>query len=627
MSSSNNILTNCIHGAETGFGISALVEAGVITATGSVPPTAVAVGGLLAGAFIGCVAFNYFSKPAQPVLSSSAYIILTDDTAQFDDILREYADMYNVMINTTNNFNVDLTPALKYDLMWILALNYNNYYNFISSVQNYQQYIVNKLIQGLQPYNQNIIYSAQAYAQTIAQIQTINVQGFSGQVNNVNPIILYPLGNFGNLSYIPFSVGFGVQYQINGKQFTLAVLFDDPSQPYVACNPNTNQCNTVTFNNIIVENVPIGLSDVIPYVWYEYNSYWTYGVVNDINNGLNVTINGSSVSLGFTLDVENNTSNPFTMGNNVAILVNLSSTTTPNMILSMPGAYNGTYLSFAGAIKFLQYINNLNLVTYANDLWNYYHNMGYTQQQLIQLLEGTAFNIYFPQCNPSMAYQESQLIFNILQDLYSQGQSGQINIFPIFAGGTFTVNGQTITGYAQFNQSVVLQPGQSTNVGGILIDLNNNVYYIPPGTPITNAGQNTIVFRPDVWLVNGQSTCNFVPIPYNFLNINNYPENTVGVILDLDQTTQFSGNQQYTEEGWYVNSVLESSNNTPGSISFTPQNGFIYIPYNSAYITISNSLPQVQSAITPVSSHTLLILIIALLLIGAVAGVVISKKK
>ncbi len=52
-------INSCIQGAEAGFGFSALVEGGVILATGSVPPAGVAVGGLIVGAFIGCVGESY----------------------------------------------------------------------------------------------------------------------------------------------------------------------------------------------------------------------------------------------------------------------------------------------------------------------------------------------------------------------------------------------------------------------------------------------------------------------------------------------------------------------------------------------------------------------------------------
>ncbi len=190
----------------------------------------------------------------------------------------------------------------------------------------------------------------------------------------------------------------------------------------------------------------------------------------------------------------------------------------------------------------------------------------------------------------------------------------------------FSINGQTINGYAQFNTSVVLQSGQCTSTGGIVIDTNNNVYYIPPGTPICNAGTNTIVFRPDIWKVNNSSTCNFVPIPYSFLNINNAPQNTVGVILDLDNTTNFITNQSYTEQGWYVNGVLQSSNNTATGISFTPQNTFEYIPYNQAYLVINNNgLQTTQNNVQQISTNAIL-WIIALALLSMILGAVVYRK-
>ncbi len=151
------MLSSCIQGAEVGFGFSSLVEGGVILASGDFPPAGIAVGGLLAGAFLGCLAFSYFNKPYQPISTSSIAELINEDEAQFLDITREFSDLYNAVVNTTNNFNVDITPALKYDLLWILALNYNDYYAYIGSVQSYQNYIINSITKSFNPYIQNIV--------------------------------------------------------------------------------------------------------------------------------------------------------------------------------------------------------------------------------------------------------------------------------------------------------------------------------------------------------------------------------------------------------------------------------------------------------------------------------------
>jgi len=622
----SSAISNCIQGAEVGFGFSSLVEGGVILATGDVPPVGIAVGGLIAGAFIGCLAFNYFNKPVQPILSTGVAQLINEDEAQFTDVVREFSDLYNALVNTTNNFNINVTPGLKYDLLWILALNYNDYYAYISSVQNYQNYIINNVIKSLNPYIQNIIYSAQAYAQTIGQINSISGQtdgiNYSTTISNVQPIVIYPLGQFGQLDYIPFPVGFGIQYQAFGKTNTLVVLFDDPSQSYVAYNPNTNNYTTITFSNTVIEQVPLGLVDILPFVLAEQYASISGSGVSQIY-GINAQINGSDVEIAenmFTISVSS-------VGNNVAVLINLSSVDNPAMYISTPNGYTGSYINFGGVVQYMEFLQNLNLTNYANDLWDYYHNMGYTQTQLYNLLKGSAFNIYFPQCNPSSVYQQSQLLFTVLNDLYQQGSTANINVFPIFAGGSFSFNGQTVTGYVQFNTSVVLQPSQCTSVGGLIIDTNNNVYYVPPGTPICNAGQNTVVFRPDIWIVNGSNTCNFVPIPYNFLGISNYPQNTVGVVLDLSSTTNFTANQNYTQQGWYVNGVLQSSNDTPTGITFTPQNSFEYIPYNQAYLVINNNGLQVTSNnVKNVISSSSLLWILAIILFGVLIGAILYKK-
>jgi hypothetical protein len=622
----SSVINSCIKGAEVGFGFSSLVEGGVILATGDFPPAGIAVGGLLAGAFLGCLAFSYFSKPYQPIQTSSVAELINEDEAQFTDVVREFADLYDAVINTTNNFNVDITPALKYDLLWILALDYNDYYAYIGSVQSYQNYIINNITQSFNPYIQNIIYSAQAYAQTISYITSISGQTgsvqYSTNISNVQPIVIYPLGNFGDLNYIPYPVGFGIQYQAFNTTNTLVVLFADPTQTYVAYNPNTNKYTTITFNTVVVEQVPLGLADILPFVLAEqYASNNGIGVVTI--EGINAQINGGSVEIAESME-------PASInlaGNNVAVLINLNQTANPAMYISTPNGYTGSYLNFGGIIQYLQFLQNLNLTLYAQDLYNYYHNMGYTQAQLYNLLKGTAFNIYFPNCNPSAVYQESQLLFTILNDLYQQGNTANINVFPIFAGGSFSVNGQTIQGYAQFNTSVVLQSGQCTSVGGILVDLNNNVYYIPPGNPICNASQNTIVFRPDIWKPINSNTCNFVPIPFDVLGINNAPQNTSGIILDLNYTTTFTVNQQYTQQGWYVNSALDSYNNTPTGIAFTPQFTFEYIPYNQAYLTINNSgLQTTQNSVKGIPNNNAILWIIAILLLGGVLGAILYKK-
>ena len=619
------MINSCIKGAEVGFGFSSLVEGGVILATGSVPPAGVAVGGLIAGAFIGCIAFSYFNKPIQPIFSTGVAELINEDEAQFTDVIREFSDLYDTLLNTTNNFNVDVTPGLKYDLLWILTLDYDDYYTYISSVQNYQNYIINNITNSLNPYIQNIIYSAQAYGQTLGQVNTISGQTGSIQYNtnisNVQPIVIYPMGKFGNLEYIPFPVGFGVSYQAFGKTNNLVVLFADPTQSYVAYNPNTNNYTTITFNNVVVEQVPLGLIDILPFVLAEqYASQNGMGIIEI--NGINAQINSGSVEIDETMEPVSVNS----VGNNVAVLISLNTAENPAMYISTPNGFTGSYISFDGVIEYLKFLQNLNLTIYAQDLWDYYHNMGYTQQQLYNLLKSTVFNIYFPQCNPSSVYNQSNLLFTLLNDLYQQGVSGNISIFPIFAGGTFSFNGQTINGYVQFNTSVVLQRGQCTSVGGIVIDTNNNVYYIPPGTPICNAGANTIVFRPDIWKVGNSSTCNFVPIPYSFLNINNAPQNTVGVILDLDNTTNFTSNQSYTEQGWYVNGVLQSSNDTAIGISFTPQNNFEYIPYNQAYLVINNNgLQTTQNSVQNQVSTNVILWILALAL-SMILGAVVYRK-
>ncbi len=202
---------NCLQGAEAGFGISAMVEGGVILATGATPPAWVAVGGLMAGAFIGCVICNYFcGKPVQPVVSDEYATIINEDEAQFNDVVRLLYDLNNAIASAVNNLSF-AESGMKYDLLEILYLNYNDYYAYMQSVQNYQQYVIGQFNKSLQPFIQNFILSAQAYGvtlQNIAQLGEMNVissgVNIGVSIQSVNPLVVFFNGT-------PIPAGFGVQ--------------------------------------------------------------------------------------------------------------------------------------------------------------------------------------------------------------------------------------------------------------------------------------------------------------------------------------------------------------------------------------------------------------------------------
>jgi len=97
--------------------------------------------------------------------------------------------------------------------------------------------------------------------------------------------------------------------------------------------------------------------------------------------------------------------------------------------------------------------------------------------------------------------------------------------------------------------------------------------------------------------------------------------------LDLDSTTTFTANQKYTQEGWYVNQVLQSSTDTPTDITFNPTNTFTYIPYNQAYLVINNAgLSTTENNTKNTTNSNTLLWILAIILLGGILGALIYKK-
>jgi len=611
---------NCLQGAEAGFGISAMVEAGVILATGATPPGWLAVGGLMAGAFIGCVVCNYFcNKPVQPIVSDEYATIINEDEAQFNDTVRLLYDLNNAIASAVNNLSF-AEQGLKYDLLEILYLNYNNYYAYLQSVENYQQYVIGQLNNSLNPFIQNFVYSAEAYGitlQNIAQlgqmtISNPNYGSVNATIKAVNPIVTY----FPNT---PIPSGFGVQLivssDIGTDTLNIVYLLADPTEQYQAVvydqngNP-TNQFN-ISFNNVIIEQVPLGLSVVLPYLIYQAN---TSAVSID---GLTVQVGGGEVNLGETAFVQSAIS-----GNNIAIVLNLAANPNQSMVFTTPSNVT-SYISIQAIAQYYEFLDNLDLTSYAEYLWNYYHNSGISQQELYQIISGMVFNINIPNCNPSVALQEAGTLFTIINDLALQNQSSTINIYPVFAYGTFNVEGiGQISGYAQFNEPVVLTPGACVKTGGFIVTQNNQLYVIPPGQVICNNSSFTVVFRPDIYIIS--NSCYFVPVPNNVAGVSNPPQNSVGIVLDLDEEMIFNQGQQYSQQGWYVNSVLDSGD-TIDEISFTPSQTFAYVPSQLGYLVLNNQgLQTTEQQTTPVSPSPSGVNPILILLFAVIGGIVLG---
>ena len=110
-------------------------------------------------------------------------------------------------------------------------------------------------------------------------------------------------------------------------------------------NPNTNNYTTVTFTNVVVEQEPLGLMDILPFVLAEqYASQNGIGVVQI--NGINASINGGNVEIAETMEPVSVNS----VGNNVAVLINLNTVENPAMYISTPNGYTGSYINFDGVV-------------------------------------------------------------------------------------------------------------------------------------------------------------------------------------------------------------------------------------------------------------------------------------
>jgi hypothetical protein len=600
-----------------------MVEGGVILATGATPPGWVAVGGLMAGAFIGCVICNYFcSKPVQPVSSEEYAVIINEDEAQFNDVVRLLYDLNNAIASAVNNLSF-VENGMKYDLLEILYLNYNNYYAYLQSVQNYQEYVIGQLNKSLQPFVQNFILSAQAYAITvsnIAQLGELQISEPGATINvsiqSVSPLVVF----FPNT---PIPAGFGVQMTVvsnyTTRKLNVVYLLGDPTEQYqaVVYDQNGNPSNqfNIQFGNAIIEQVSLGLATVLPFLFLAQFTFSTGAV-----SGVNTQISGDGkVTFGETAEFINSY-DPF--NDNIAIVLNLTANPNYDMIFTSPSNVNN-YLSIQAVAQYYQFLQNLDLTDYANYLWNYYHDNGITQQQLYDIINGIIFNINIPNCNPSLAIQEAGTIFSIINDIALQGQTTQLSIFPVFAYGQFNVEGVgQISGYAQFNQPVVLTPGACTKVGGFIVTQNNQLYVVPPGQVTCNNGNFTVVFRPDIYILGNQ--CYFVPVPNNVAGVSNPPQNAVGIILDLDEELIFNQGQQYSEQGWYVNNVLDSGDPID-EVSFTPTQTFAYVPSQLAYLVLNNQgLQTTESQTTPVSQSPSGINPILILVFAVIGGVILG---
>jgi hypothetical protein len=583
---------SCLQNSQQNFSIPYLVQSGVISASSANPPQWLTVGGALASSFISCLADDFWSNnPIRPIISNNYTTITQDDNAQFSSVTDLLYDLFGDLASLNNNFSF-VESSLRFDLLMILYLNYNNYNAYIQSVNNYKQYIINQFTQLIQPFVKNFITSANAYFQTLQNIQqlgniSINPSTgnyFYGTIQPNQSVVLY----FPNT---PIPAGFGVYFTASGcfnsnncapypYNITVFYLFGNPSQTYNAVfyDQNNNVVNqmSLSFDAVLVEQQALGITTALPYIVFEQ-----YNIQQ--SNSVNVNISGTNFGIPYSLSVQ--ISN---MPKIIPIVVNLVQTPSNSMNIVSPSSVT-TYLSIHILAEYYQFLQNLDLQSYAEYLWNYYHNNGVTQQQLYQILNNMAFTINIPKCDPIESVSEITTLFNIINSLALQNQSTQLNVYPVSAFGTFNINGiGQVSGYVQFNQSITLTPNQCTNVGGFITTQSGQTYVVPPGQSICNTSDLTVVYRPDIYIVN--DNCYFVPIPYSLISVSN-PPSSAGVVLDLDTSAVFEANQQYNLQGWFVSSSLNAVDEID-QITFTPNQNFTYMPSSYAYFTLSNQSTQ-----------------------------------
>ena len=173
-------ISKCLQGAVAGVGVSAMLEGVGIAISGSFPPVGIAVGGLVAGAVLGCIIDSYLSgNQINPVVSTAIADIIDEDEANFNATARTLVDVYDQIITYVNNFQSTIANGVKYDLLWIMVETWDSYYEYISAVQNYKAYLIDQFNQGINPLIQNFLYTASAYGTTLGLLSNIGSIYFS----------------------------------------------------------------------------------------------------------------------------------------------------------------------------------------------------------------------------------------------------------------------------------------------------------------------------------------------------------------------------------------------------------------------------------------------------------------
>jgi len=593
------LFQNCLQNVFQNFLIPSLVDNGIIKSVSAQPPQWLAIGGLTSSSFVSCLVCSYWcDSPLSPSLSYSYTDIVNQDQQNFSTVAMRLTSLSNALSNSLNNLSF-INEGLNYDLLQLLYLNYSNYYAYLQSVENYYQYVVSMFEKVLQPYIQNFILSAQSLVATLKNIQskgTITVANpfnnftVTANIINVEPVVVY----FPNT---PIPAGFGVYIQLSGKNMNysgigsaslyLVFLFSNPNLQYTAITYSPNNTpvsqSTITINNVVIEQQPFGITTVLPYLVLELFSTLGGQPIQGNLSGVNVYLNtvNNSVYLDQSAVVEGLSS----IVGNVAIVISNSQNLQADLVFTNPNNVVN-FVSLYGLAQYYEVLTNVNLSNFANYLWDYEHQNGVTQQQLYQLLNGINYNMNIPTCNPSLSISLASTLSSILAILISRNQTAQINVYPVYTYGQFEIQGGgVISGYAQFNQPIALPPGACTNVGGFIVDQNGELHLVQPGQTLCNVSNYTVVFRPDVY-VSGNS-CNFVPIPYNVVSTSNQPQNSVGIVLDLNDEVMFTQGENYSQLGWFVNSQLDAYT-PPSQINFTPNQSLLYIPSNLAYLVLSS---------------------------------------
>ncbi|AZI75976.1 hypothetical protein SBV1_gp27 [Sulfolobales Beppu virus 1] len=681
----SSVIGKCINGALAGVG-GALVVESLATLLGYTPPTAVAIGGLLAGAFIGCVVFTLFNNATPQLPVSEIISLIGYDESEFLDLTRLYVDIYNGLTQIYNNFNI-IAKGLQTVIAFIVASLINYPWNYVAqAITNYiDTDLIPQLLNAYDSFVQNFINGLTSYAyvlQTAFQNVTLTYQSSGGSfsVVSVYPLLFTKTVTVGTAQVeVPMgfaialrtkgqviigqNVGGGVIYDTN-PTFYMVYMFDFVDDIFslniyqLNLNGNKVPFTMPSSYSVLLVEAPF-FEGVLPMsfaVWQNLINFYN-GIVNTNGTQVDYVVVNSSYTVeeGFlppgnvctangavpntpnifvvqTLVQGANSLYLYFIGNNV-------NNTLPGLLGSKSGNCPGysqlQQYDFGDVLyNILNFYNSIldTALAYGYELYNKWY--GSNPQTLLQQLSYLDISLNIPDCNPSLLFNSlNETVLSLLFDNTINGTLSQqttVPFVPVWSFGDITVNGQQFESvYFQFfTQNLVIPANTNVTVpGGIIYDPSTeSIYIIPYGATVSTP--NNIIWRLDVWEKNS-GLCYFAPVT-DFANLDSQtPNGYFGYILNTQNTIVISPNQNLQFSGWVSSIYYDSDTANPQTLDIVNGNYTItYIPYNLAYAVISNQgLTQTvtQSTVVSKSSSNILI-IIAIIVIVLVIGIIIGKK-